>query len=46
MEPPVSSPMATRPRFAATPTAEPPEDPLGLRVGSYALRMTPNAEPT
>ena len=26
--------------------AVPPEDPLGFRVGSYAFRITPNAEPT
>ena len=34
MEPPVSSPMPTRPKFAAIPAPLPPDDPLGLRVGS------------
>ena len=46
IEPPVSSPIPTSPKFAATPVADPPDEPLGLRVGSYALRMTPDAEPT
>ena len=46
MEPPVSSPMPIMPRFAATPEPVPPEDPLGFRCGSYALRMIPNPDPT
>ncbi len=44
IEPPVSSPIATRPKFAASALPDPPDDPLGLRVGSYALRITPAAE--
>jgi hypothetical protein len=46
IDPPVSSPIPTRPKFAATAEAEPPDDPLGLRRGSYALRIMPAAEPT
>ena len=32
--------------FAATPAPVPPEEPLGLRRGSYGLRMKPKPEPT
>ena len=46
MEPPVSSPMPTIPRLVAMPTAVPPEDPLGLRERSKALRIIPKPEPT
>ena len=44
IDPLVSSPIPTSPKLAATPDPVPPEDPLGLRVGSYALRMIPAAE--
>src|SRR5919204_835327 len=44
-DPPVSSPMPTVAKFAAMPDPVPPDDPLALRVGSYAFRTTPNADP-
>ena len=46
IDPPVSSPMPTMPKLAAMPTLVPPDEPLGLRRGSYALRITPNPDPT
>ena len=46
IEPPVSSPMPTRPKFAAMPAPVLPDDPLGLRVGVVRIRMTPAPEPT
>src|SRR5947207_10144656 len=45
VEPPVSSPIAAVAKFAATADPLPPDDPLAIRVGSYALRTTPKAEP-
>jgi hypothetical protein len=44
-DPPVSSPIPTVPKFAAVPEPVPPDEPLAIRAGSYALRTTPNAEP-
>src|SRR5262249_836068 len=38
---PVSSPIAQVTRFAATPTADPELEPLGVRSVSYALQTVP-----
>src|SRR6267143_138790 len=45
IDPPVSSPMPTMAKLAATPDPVPPDEPLAERVGSYAFRTTPNADP-
>ena len=39
MEPPVSVPRAATAVFAATTAAEPPEEPPGMRSGSWGLRQ-------
>src|SRR5437762_10024878 len=44
IDPPVSSPMPMVAKLAAIPEAVPPDDPLALRRGSYALRIGPDAE--
>src|SRR6185369_7884475 len=44
IEPPVSDPMPSGAKPAATATAEPPLDPPGTRDGSWGLRLGPNAE--
>src|SRR5215468_499193 len=44
-EPPVSSPIPTAPKFAATPMPVPQDDPLAKKAGSYALWQSPNADP-
>jgi hypothetical protein len=41
IDPPVSSPMPTVAKLAATPDAVPPEEPLAFRRGSYAFRIGP-----
>src|SRR5262245_35717716 len=44
-DPPVSWPMPTVAKFAATPAPVPPDDPLGWRVGSYGFRIGPDIDP-
>src|ERR671913_1257950 len=44
IEPPVSLPRLTLAKPAATAAALPPLDPPGTRVGSWGLRVGPNAE--
>src|SRR5947207_3584166 len=44
IDPPVSSPMPMVAKLAAIPEPVPPDDPLALRRGSYALRIGPDAE--
>src|SRR5207237_9087961 len=43
-EPPVSDPSAPGTMRAATPAADPPDDPPGTRSVSQGLRTMPNAE--
>src|SRR6185503_7282203 len=45
IDPPVSSPMPTRPKFAAIPDPVPPDEPLAERDGAYAFRTMPKADP-
>jgi hypothetical protein len=44
IDPPVSVPSAAGTRPAATATADPDDDPPGIRVGSQGLHAGPNAE--
>ena len=44
IDPPVSEPSATGAKPAATAAALPPDEPPGTRVGSWGLRVGPNAE--
>src|SRR5205085_7910675 len=44
MEPPVSDPRASGAKPAATAAALPPDEPPGTRLGSWGLRVGPNAE--
>src|SRR5580704_16738749 len=41
MDPPVSSPIPTSPKFAATPAAVPALEPPGSRAGSYGFLVWP-----
>src|SRR5205823_12244240 len=44
IEPPVSEPIASGARRAATAAADPPLDPPGVRSSAHGLRVAPNAE--
>ena len=44
MEPPVSEPRAAMAVRSATAAAEPPDEPPGMREGSWGLRVVPRAE--